>query len=106
MRRMTDPQNVQALAQMQQSMQQLQRAGLFPGMPGAGGGPDFGPGMAGLGGFGNLNLGGDKRVNILSNVWIFMEFSFAPRWSVLWHRKGRFFLTTLCGIASVNRSVY
>lgn len=61
MRRMTDPQNVQALAQMQQSMQQLQRAGLLPGMPGAGGGADFGPGMAGLGGFGNLNLGGDKR---------------------------------------------
>ncbi|CAM9996790.1 unnamed protein product [Ectocarpus sp. 12 AP-2014] len=42
MRRMADPQNVQALAQMQQSMEQLQRAGMLPpgmmpGAPGAGG---------------------------------------------------------------------
>ncbi|CAM9306645.1 unnamed protein product [Ectocarpus sp. 13 AM-2016] len=64
MRRMADPQNVQALAQMQQSMEQLQRAGMLPpgmmpGAPGAGGSAtDFGPGLAGLSNFGNLNLGG------------------------------------------------
>lgn len=47
---------------MQQSMQQLQRAGiLFPGgVGGAGPGSDFGAGLAGLGNFGNLNLGGGE----------------------------------------------
>ena len=65
MRRMADPQNVQALAQMQQSMQQLQQAGVFPpgmmpGMPGAGGagGAVAGDPMAGLNAFSNLHLGG------------------------------------------------
>lgn len=70
MRRMADPQNVQALAQMQQSMQQLQEGGVFPpgmvpGMPGAAAGGaggaaagDLGPGLAGLNAFANLNLGG------------------------------------------------
>ena len=65
MRRMADPQNVQALAQMQQSMQQLQQAGVFPpgmmpGMPGAGGAGGAGAGdpMAGLNAFSNLHLGG------------------------------------------------
>lgn len=75
MRQMTNPQNVQALAQMQSAMQQLQRAGLMPpGMPGLGGMPGvgdvggtgvgdaggLGPGLAGLANFGNLNLGGGE----------------------------------------------
>lgn len=73
MRQMADPQNMQAIAQMQSAMQQLQRAGIIPpggipGMPGtggtAGGAADgtggLGPGLAGLANFGNLNLGGGK----------------------------------------------
>ncbi|CAM9140758.1 unnamed protein product [Discosporangium mesarthrocarpum] len=54
MRQMADPQNMQAILNMQSAMQQLQRSGLIP--PGAGGVVPGG-GMAGLGNFANLNLG-------------------------------------------------
>lgn len=80
---MADPENMQAIAQMQAAMQQLQRAGIIPpggmpGMPGmggmgglggvggAGGAADgtggLGPGLAGLANFGNLNIGGRSEL--------------------------------------------
>lgn len=47
MRQMADPQNMQAIAQMQSAMQQLQRAGILPpGMPGM---PGVMPGSTGTG---------------------------------------------------------
>jgi hypothetical protein len=63
-RRMFDPENVRAMAQMQQAMQQLSAAGLGPSNPlGAGGLDDFGlGGLGGVGGLGSM-LGGPAIAN-------------------------------------------
>ncbi|CAM9695909.1 unnamed protein product [Choristocarpus tenellus] len=58
MRQMADPQNMQAIMNMQSAMQQLQRSGLIPAAGTGGMGGVGAPGMAGLGDFANLNLGG------------------------------------------------
>eukprot|EP01041_Mallomonas_annulata_P010161 gene10161-21179_t len=51
LRQMMNPTNLQAMMQMQQSMQQLQASGLIPAHPGMGG---MGMGMGGLGNMGGV----------------------------------------------------
>lgn len=71
LRRMADPANLQAMIQLQQSMQQLQRSGLVPQMPGmpAGGGmfpPMFPAANPAPASAGNSMIGGLDFSSLLS----------------------------------------
>jgi ubiquilin len=74
MRRMADPANLQAMIQMQQAMQQLQRSGLAPagglGMPPMGGGmfPGFPAPAAAPVAAGNTTIGGLDFSSLLSGA--------------------------------------
>ena len=58
LRSMSDPNVIQAMVQMQQSMRTLQNAGIVPPSMGAGGAGLFGGAGAGAGGVGGFPLGG------------------------------------------------